>query len=109
VPAAAEVTFATTVQLPGDPPGIVLPADNVTELPPAAAVTKPPPQVVLAFGLAAMTTPAGNVSTSAEVSVAAPALVFVKVMVRVEIPFTPLALGHGYLLATVVKKPERAE
>ena len=94
VPGAAAVTFATTVQLPvpEPPPGIALPADNVTEPPPAMAVTTPP-QVVLAFGLAATTTPGGNESTSGVVSVAAAALELVKVIVRVEIPPGPLRDG----------------
>ena len=91
MPAVADVTFAITVQLPEA--GIALPAcDNVIELPPAVAVTVPP-QVVLAFGLAAMTTPAGNESTSEALSVAAVALALVKVIVRVEIPPGPLLLG----------------
>ena len=91
MPGVADVTFAITVQ--GPPAGIVLPVDNVIELPPATAVTTPPPQVVLAFGLGARTTPAGNESTSAAVIVAAVAFALATVIVSVEIPPGPLVLG----------------
>ena len=47
------------------PPGIVPPV-KVTVDPPAVAVTAPP-QVVLAFGVAAIITPVGKVSTSGAV------------------------------------------
>jgi hypothetical protein len=98
VAAVADVTFAITLQLPEA--GIALPAcDNVIELPPAAAVTVPP-QVVLAFGLAAMTTPAGNESTSGALNVAAVPFALVKVIVRVEIPPGPLVLGLKAFVTT---------
>ena len=84
MPGVADVTFVITVQLP--PAGIVLPVDNVIELPPAMAVTTPPPQVVLAFGLGARTTPAGSESTRGAVSVAAVAFTLARVIVSVEIP-----------------------
>ena len=71
----------------------MLPVDNVIKLPPAAAVTTPPPQVVLAFGVGARTTPAGRESTSGAVSVAAVAFALARVIVSVEIPPGPVVLG----------------
>ena len=86
-PTTADVTFTEKVQLPLA--GIVRPAGNVTVEPPATATGAPAtgaPQVVLAFGTAAISTCAGNVSTSAAFSVAIVALALLKVMVTVETP-----------------------
>ena len=86
--------FTVMVQLPpGVPPGIVLPPTTSPNLPPATAVTTAlPPQVVLAPGVAAITTPAGNVSMSTAVSVAVVAFWLVKVIVSAETPPTPFAV-----------------
>src|SRR5690349_1690292 len=97
MPGVAAVTFAMTVQLPGAPPGMMAPGANVIELPPAGAVTLPPTHVVLALGLGARTTPDGNASTTALISVAAEALAFVKVIVSVEMPPGPFAAGPNVL------------
>ena len=86
LPAAAAVTFTVTVHVPGVPTGIVEFVDKLTVFPPAVALTTPPPQVVVAFGVGAITTPAGNVSVSGALRVARLPAALVKVMVRVETP-----------------------
>ncbi|MFA7242730.1 MAG: hypothetical protein WC091_21700 [Sulfuricellaceae bacterium] len=69
-----------------------MPDGKVTvELPATAAGT--PPQVVLALGVGAITTPLGNVSMSAAVSVAAAGLGLIKVTVSVETP--PALMVNG--------------
>lgn len=60
-PAVVPVTFTDTVQLPL--PAIV-PAERLTALDPAAAVAVPP-HVLLKFGVAATTKPAGRLSVKA--------------------------------------------
>lgn len=91
VPLAAAVTLTVTVQVPGAPPGIAPPV-KVIVLPPAGAVSTPP-QVVLAFGVAAITRPAGRLSVSGAVSVAAPGLGLIKVMVLVATPPAVMVVG----------------
>jgi hypothetical protein len=84
-PPTAAVTLAVSVQLPLA--GIERPAGKVTVEPPATATgTPPPPQVVLTFGVAAITTPLGKVSTSGAVRVAPATLGLLKVTVSVETP-----------------------
>src|SRR6185312_3517228 len=68
-PGAAAVTSTWTWHPAG---GICAPEASETLLPPAVAVTVPA-HVVPAFGVAATTRPAGNVSTRSAVSVAVPA------------------------------------
>ena len=66
--------------------GMVRPVANVTVEPPAVAETAPPPpHVVAAFGVAAITTPAGNVSVSGAVKVATVASGLDSVIVRTEV------------------------
>ena len=91
VPGVLLVTFAVIVQLPGAPPGIVAPEAYVTVLPPATPDLVPvqvPPNVAFAS-----VTPAGSVSTSAALSVAAVALLFVSVIVSTLVP--PAAIVAG--------------
>ena len=98
MPPTAAVTFTVTVQLPGAPPGIVPPVKE-NALPPAGAA-RTPPQVVLAFGVAAINSPAGKLSTSGAVRAAGVALGFSKVMVLVETP--PALMITGLKLAPIV-------
>ena len=93
------MTLTVKVQLPLA--GIVRPAGKVTVDPPALATGAPtPPQVVLALGVAATTTPAGKVSVSGAVSVATATPGLFKVTVSVETPFT-LMLAGAKALASV--------
>src|SRR3954469_1988413 len=92
-----EVTSTLTVQVPAVAP---LPAgmDRVVGseivFVPALALTAPEPaHVVEAFGVGAITTPEGSVSTSAAESVAADAFGFVSVMVSVEVPLAAMVDG----------------
>ena len=68
------------------------PPVKVTVEPPAVAVSAPP-QVVLALGVAAITTPLGKVSMSGAVRLAAVASALLKVMVRVETPPALMVAG----------------
>ena len=61
-PSVALVTSTEIVHVAAAP---TLPPESATAVPPAAAVTLPAPQVVDAFGVAAMVTFAGSVSESA--------------------------------------------
>ena len=91
-PAAADVTSTVKVQLPLA--GIERPAGNVTEEAPATATGAPtPPQVVTALGAAAITTPAGKLSASGDVSVATATPVLFNVTVSVETPLTLILFG----------------
>jgi len=93
-PTTEEVTFTATVQVPGVPPGIVRPAGNVTVVPPAAATSAPaPPQVVMAFGVGAITTLAGRVSIKGAVRVAAPTLSLLNVIVSLDTPPALMVVG----------------
>ena len=94
------MTATDTEQLPLA--GMLRPPGSVTELPPAVVVTaEPPPQVVLALGTGAITTPAGRVSTSAAVVVASVAFALVSTMVSVEIPPALIVPGVNDLLSEV--------
>ena len=98
MPPTAAVTFTVMVQLPGAPPGMVPPV-NENARPPAGAASTPP-QVVLAFGVAAITNPAGKVSVSGAVRVAGVALGLIRVMVLVEMP--PALMMTGLKLTPIV-------
>ncbi len=93
------VTLTVTVQEPGAPPGIELPADKVIVFPLGTADTTPPPQVVLAFGALAINAPLGKESVSAAVKLAAATLGLVKVMVRVETPPALMLVGLNALVS----------
>ena len=98
VPGVLLVTLAVMVQVPGAPPGIVAPDAYVTVLPPATPLLAPvqvPPNVAFAS-----VTPAGNVSTSAALNVAAVALLLVSVIVRTLVPPDTIEAG-AKALATV--------
>src|SRR5206468_2634887 len=86
-----------TVQVPGVEPlpaGIERVAGRVIVLAPAAATTAPAPEhVVLAFGVAATTTPEGSASASAAESVATEVFALPSVSVSVEIAFGAMAAG----------------
>ena len=68
-------------------PAGIAPADKVTAVSPdeGSGANVPPIQVVLAFGVAAIVTPAGKVSVSGAVKVAALRLELDSVIVRVEV------------------------
>ena len=70
--------------------GCLLRTEGVAVVPPVVE-TVPPTQVVLA--LPATATPLGNVSVSGAVRVAGVVPALLKVMVRVELPPTPMAAG----------------
>ena len=98
VPGVLLVTLAVIVQEPGAPPGIVAPDAYVTVLPPATPLFAPvqePPNVALA-----RVTPAGKVSTSAALKVAAVALLLLRVIVRTLDPPAAIVVG-AKALATV--------
>src|ERR1041385_5365825 len=92
MPVEAAVTFTVTIQ---EPLAGIEPPVRVTVEPPVGAVTVPP-QVVL--GLPETTTPLGNVSVSAAVSVATVLLGLFNVMVRVETPPEVISAGRNALL-----------
>src|ERR1041385_4412456 len=96
VPGDAAVTFTVTVQEPLA--GIEPPVRVTVELP-VGAVTVPP-QVVL--GLPETTTPLGNVSVSAAVSVATVLLGLFNVMVRVVIPPEVMLAGRKVLASVTL-------
>ena len=97
-PPRAAVTSTLTVQLPV---GIERVAGRVTEPDPATAVGAPAPEhVVEAFGVAAITTPAGSVSVNAAVRFAAEVLALLSVIVNVDTPLAAMVLGAN-ALATV--------
>ncbi len=101
LPAAGTVTSTVTVQVPGMvelPAGIERPAGKVTVM--ALVVTAPlPVQVVLAFGVGAITTPLGKVSMSAALKVATLAFGLASVMVRVEPPPGLVVVGLKALVS----------
>ena len=94
-PAAAELRVAT---------GIVPPV-KVTVLPPAGAVTAPPLQVVLAFGVAAISKPLGKLSVSEVMVSAVSTLELDSVMVRVDVPPALIVVGLKLLLTVGVTGP----
>jgi hypothetical protein len=74
--------------------GIDLVVGKVIVEPPGVAATAPvPEQVVLAFAGLAITTPAGRVSTSGAVKLAALAFGLLNVMVSVDTPSSLIAVG----------------
>jgi hypothetical protein len=97
MPAAAAVTVTVIAQEPLA--GIEPPASRVTAAAPASGA-KVPPQVLLAPGVLATTTPIGSVSVNGAVMLAAVPLELVSVMVRVEVPPAPMLAGLK-ALATV--------
>jgi hypothetical protein len=80
--------------------GIVEFVDKLTVVP--LAVTTPLPQVVLAFGVGAITTPPVKVSVSAAVRVAALPFALPSVMVSVETPGALMVAGLKALLSVTV-------
>src|ERR1019366_7379416 len=91
-PPRAAVTSTVSVQLPLA--GIERPAGKVTvEFPATATGTPAPVQVEAAFGVAAITTPLGKVSTSEAVRVATSSSGLLKVTVSVEIPPALMVAG----------------
>src|SRR5204863_293297 len=103
-PPRVAVTSTVTVHEPAVTPvpaGMLRVAGSVMAEPPAAAPTAPaPPQLVVAFGVAAITTPAGSVSVSVAVSAAADVLLLVSVIVSVDVPPAAIVAG-AKALATV--------
>jgi hypothetical protein len=87
-PAPAAVTCTLTVQ---EPFGMEPPV-RVNAEPPGVAVTVPP-HVSMTFGVAAITTPVGRLSTRGAVKAAAVALALSKVMIRVEVPPAIMVAG----------------
>jgi hypothetical protein len=82
-PSLVGITFTETVQQAEA--GMIAPADKVTAVSPDAGrgVNTPPIQVVLALGVAAITTPSGRVSVSGAIRLAELLLGLHSVMVRV--------------------------
>jgi hypothetical protein len=92
-------TFAENAQLVGSasvPAGIVAPAKDSVP-PPAVAVARPPVQVVKAFGVDAISRPAGSVSVR-DTPVSGIVLPFVIVTVRTELTPGLLVTGANTLL-----------
>ena len=85
--------------------GITAPVPSVTE--PLVVVTPTPPMHVVA-AFAATTSPAGNVSTRSALSVAAVAVEFASVIVRVlDAPSATLAGEKALVMATCAMVPFR--
>jgi hypothetical protein len=108
LPAEAAVTFTLTAQVPVEAglrlaAGIVPPV-KVTVLPPAGAVTVLP-QVVLAFGVAAITMPLGKLSVSEVMVSAVSTLELDSVMVRVDTPPALIEAGLKLLLTVGATGP----
>ena len=93
-PALAAVTSTLTVHVA--PPGICVPADTVMVDSPATASSEPAAQSVAAFGAAAITRPAGRLSTNAAPSVAVPGCAWLpSVIVSVLVLPAGIALGEN--------------
>jgi len=111
LPAVEEVTFTFTVQVPAAagarvPCGITAKVARLTVVVPASAVTMPPAQVVLAFGVAAITMPAGKLSVSGEVILSGVStLELDSVMVRVDVPPAVIVVGLKLLLTVGATAP----
>lgn len=96
VPGVEAVTDTVMVQFK---PAARPPPVSATLDPPLVAVAVPEPQVVAAFGVAATTTPVGNVSVNARPeSAVAPVAVFLTVTVKVEVPFGAMLVGEKALV-----------
>jgi hypothetical protein len=93
LPGLAAVTCTLTVQelLAG-----IAPPLSVTDELPASAITVPP-QVLLAFGVGATSTPVGRVSTRGAFKLATVSFAFVNVSVRVEVPPASIVAGLNAL------------
>lgn len=105
-PTLVAVTFTSTVHVPSMPPLLagIVPVDNVTIVSPDEAVNVPP-QVVLAAGVGAISTPLGRLSMSGELKVATLALGLDSVIVRVDTP--PVLMVAGLkLFPSVVASAE---
>jgi hypothetical protein len=108
LPAEAAVTSTLTVQEPAAAGlrvaiGIVPPV-KVTVLPPAEAVTVLP-QVLLAFGVAAISMPLGKLSVSEVMVSAASTLELNSVTVRVDVPPALIVVGLKLLLTVGTTGP----
>jgi hypothetical protein len=88
LPPSGAVTGTVTVQ---EPFAGIEPPVKVTDEPPATAVTVPPQ--VLLEGVEPTTTPAGRLSTSGEVRLAAPESLLLSVMVRADVPPALMVAG----------------
>src|SRR6185312_15167171 len=93
LPALAAVTCTLTVQesLAG-----IAPPVSVTDELPASAITVPP-QVLLAFGVGATSTPVGRLSTKGAFKLATVSLALFNVRVRVEVPPALIVAGVNAL------------
>ena len=89
MPPPAAVTSTVTVH---ELPDRIEPPVKVTVEPPEVAEGVPP-QVLATFGVGAITTPVGNVSTSGAVRLATVASELLKVIVRVETPPAVIVSG----------------
>ena len=89
LPGLAAITCTLTVQ---EPLAGIAPPVSVTDELPASAVTVPP-QVLLAFGVGATSTPVGRLSTRGEFRLAIVSLPLFNVSVRVEIPPAVIVAG----------------
>ena len=108
-PAVAEVTFTVTVQVPvvlvaRVAAGMVPPAPKDKTPVPATAVTAPP-QVVLAFGTAAITMPAGKLSVREVIVSGVSTLELDSVMVRTDVPPAAIVAGRKLLLTVGATAP----
>ena len=93
LPALAAITCTLTVQ---EPLAGIAPPVSVTDELPASAITVPP-QVLLAFGVGATSTPVGRLSTSGAFRLATVSLALFNVSVRVEIPPALIVAGLNAL------------
>src|SRR5205814_5471288 len=97
-PAAIELLYVAAVPLVTvtvtvhEPLAGIVPPESATLPPPLAAVTAPPTHVVAPFAGFALTRFAGYVSVNAA-PVIAVALLFESVIVSVEVPLIPTAVG----------------
>ena len=89
------MTLTVTVH---EPLAGIVPPESAALAPPFAAVTAPPAHVVAPDAGVALTTLAGYVSVNAA-PVIAVAFGFVSVIVRVDVPLMPIALGLNALVA----------
>src|SRR5579859_987322 len=93
LPGLAAITCTLTVQ---DPLAGIAPPVSVTDELPASAITVPP-QVLLAFGVGATTTPVGRLSTSGAFRLAIVSLALFNVRVSVEVPPAVIVAGVNAL------------
>src|ERR1700753_1314190 len=85
------VTATVIVQLP---PAVIVPPDSESVLLPLVAPVTVPLQVLVSAGVAATTNPVGNASVNAT-PLKASALLFERVMDRVDVPFCGMLVGEN--------------